>query len=168
MVTTNLLDPRVAQIARLFDHLAWADAEVAGAIAHPAAPASAIREFAHLVGAEENWLSRIEHRPPTAAIWPTLTASDATALATRMAAAFRRMIGTLNDATLDAPIKYTNSAGKTFATPIGDILLHVAMHGQYHRGKVNQMLRDGGAEPAPVDFIGFVRGVPAATQAGSK
>jgi uncharacterized damage-inducible protein DinB len=60
-------------------------------------------------------------------------------------------------------IGYTNSAGRSFVTPVGDILLHVALHGQYHRGKVNLLLRQAELEPAPVDFIGFVRGVPAAT-----
>jgi uncharacterized damage-inducible protein DinB len=158
----------VAQIARLFDHLVWADAELARGVVRPNAPADAIREYAHVAGTEEVWLSRIEHRTPTAAIWPELSAPDAASLAARAGAAFTALINRLNDATLDAPIKYTNSAGKTFATPLGDILLHVAMHAQYHRGKVNQMLRQGGADPAPVDFIAFVRGVPAATQATAK
>jgi uncharacterized damage-inducible protein DinB len=48
-------------------------------------------------------------------------------------------------------------------TPVGDILLQVALHGQYHRGKVNLLLRDAALPPAPVDFISFARGVPAAT-----
>ena len=29
----------------------------------------------------------------------------------------------------------------TFTTPLGEILLHVALHGQYHRGKINLLLR---------------------------
>jgi uncharacterized damage-inducible protein DinB len=37
------------------------------------------------------------------------------------------------------------------------------LHGQYHRGKINLLLRQAGLAPAPVDFISFVRGVPAAT-----
>jgi uncharacterized damage-inducible protein DinB len=162
------IDPRVAQIARLFDHLGWADAELARAVGRPNAPPDAVREYAHIAGSEEVWLSRIEHRPPGAAIWPALNAADAASLTARSGAAYKALINRLNDATLDAPIKYTNSAGKTFATPLGDILLHVVMHAQYHRGKVNQMLRQGGADPAPVDFISFVRGVPAATQATAR
>jgi uncharacterized damage-inducible protein DinB len=152
----------------LFDHLAWADSELGRALRRPDTPADAVREYAHIAGSTEVWLSRIEHRAPTAAIWPELSASDAASLAARVAARFKALLDQLNDSTLDAPIKYTNSAGNTFATPLGDILLHVAMHTQYHRGKVNQMLRQGGADPAPVDFIAFVRGAPAATQATAK
>ena len=40
----------------------------------------------------------------------------------------------------------------------------MALHGQYHRGKVNLLLRQGGHAPAPVDYVAFVRGVPAATE----
>lgn len=161
-MTAILVDPRVAQIGRLFDHLAWADAELAHGVLEPGAPSEAVREYAHIAGAEETWLSRIERRDPTAPVWPEFGARDAVALAKRTAAGFRGLISAVNDATLDAPIKYSNSAGATFVTPLGDILLHVAMHGQYHRGKVNLLLRQSGSEPVPVDFIRFARGVAAA------
>lgn len=167
-MSTPGLDPRVAQIARLFEHSAWADAELAGAVSRANTPADALREYAHVVGVEELWLSRVQHRPSEAAIWPAFSASDAAALATKMAVAYTTLVSSLNGASLDAPATYTNSKGQTFATPLGDILLHVALHGQYHRGKVNQMLRQGGADPAPVDFISFARGVPAATQPPAK
>jgi uncharacterized damage-inducible protein DinB len=40
----------------------------------------------------------------------------------------------------------------------------VALHGAYHRGQIAQLLRQNGAQPAATDYIGFVRGVPAATR----
>ena len=43
------------------------------------------------------------------------------------------------------------------------MLLQVALHGQYHRGKINLMLRQAGLPPTPTDYISFARGVPAAT-----
>lgn len=161
-VSPDSRDPRARQIGRLFDHLAWADLEIARAITRSDAPADAVREFAHIAGAEEIWLSRIEHRAAAVGVWPDLNASDAADLARRTAAAFKELISGLHDAALDSPVRYVNSAGKAFATPLSDILLHVALHGQYHRGKVNALLRLRGVEPAPVDFIGFVRGSPAA------
>jgi uncharacterized damage-inducible protein DinB len=164
VVNRSHLDPRVAQIARLFDHMAWADATMAVALNGATIPQAAIREFAHVAGVEEVWLSRIEHRPHSVAIWPDIGVDLAASLAARAAGSFHDLIFRCNDAMLDAPVKYTNTAGKTFATPLGDILLHVAMHGQYHRGKVNLILRQNDVDPAPVDFIAFARGVPAATQ----
>ena len=63
---------------------------------------------------------------------------------------------------MEAPVAYTTSAGKSFANTVKDILLHVAMHAQYHRGKINLLLRQAGLEPAPADYIAFIRGAPAA------
>jgi uncharacterized damage-inducible protein DinB len=56
-----------------------------------------------------------------------------------------------------------NSAGQSFETPVSDMLLQVALHGQYHRGKINLMLRQAHLPPTPTDYIAFARGVPAAT-----
>ena len=41
------------------------------------------------------------------------------------------------------------------------------LHGAYHRGQIALLLREGGAEPAPTDYIAFVRGAPAATRTPS-
>jgi len=51
-----------------------------------------------------------------------------------------------------------------FRSRVEDILLHVVLHGCYHRGQVAIALREAGAEPSATDFIAFVRGVPAATR----
>jgi uncharacterized damage-inducible protein DinB len=44
------------------------------------------------------------------------------------------------------------------------MLVHVALHGQYHRGQVALLLRASGFEPATTDYIAWTRGVPAATR----
>ena len=54
------------------------------------------------------------------------------------------------------------SAGQAFRSTLEDILLHVALHGAYHRGQLAMLVRDGHGEPAPTDYIAFVRGVAAA------
>ena len=61
-------------------------------------------------------------------------------------------------------VTYTNSTGRAFTSTVQEILTHVALHAQYHRGKVNLLLRQAGIEPAPADYIAWVRGVPAATE----
>jgi uncharacterized damage-inducible protein DinB len=155
----------VSQIRSLWDHAAWADHTLLGALRRlPSPPDEAVREFTHVLGAEEVWLSRLEHRPPRAAIWPTLALDKAALLAAANRDAYTGFIDGLTEARLGVHTAYTNSAGQPFETPVGEILMHVALHGQYHRGKVNVLLRQAGAEPAPVDFIAYVRGVAAARQ----
>jgi uncharacterized damage-inducible protein DinB len=157
------------QLRRLWNHAEWADAALLGALQRQGGgPVEALREYAHVLGAEEVWLSRLEGRPPRAAVWPEPVLAELPGLARSIRAGFAAYLATLTEGDLGRGIAYVNSAGLAFTTPVEDILLQVALHGQYHRGKVNLLLRQAGLEPVPADFIGFVRGVPAATTADAR
>ncbi|HTR76672.1 MAG TPA: DinB family protein [Gemmatimonadaceae bacterium] len=152
-------------IRRLWRHAAWADAAMLDTLRSTAdLPDAVLREYAHILGAEETWLSRLEGRVARAAVWPTITLDEAESLGRLLRRDYDAYLAGLTEGDLARDVSYTNSAGVPFQTPAGDILLHVALHGQYHRGKVNVLLRRAGAVPRPVDYIAFVRGVPAATQ----
>jgi uncharacterized damage-inducible protein DinB len=158
-------------IRRMWDHVFDADARIARAV-HSAFSASdaatdadlqgAMRELAHIVGAEETWLARIEGRSARLAVWPEIPLEALTGELERVHTGYRTLLDSLTDNDLVQPVKYTNSAGQEFTNGRDDILMHAALHSQYHRGKVNQLLRRSGALVAPVDFIAFVRGAPAA------
>ncbi len=159
-MTTDLL----TSIRRMWDHCAWADRLLYDALAGSSRVAAGWVEYSHILGAEETWLSRLEGRAPRAAEWPKLERDQIVALRDHVAHGYETYLERLDESALSTSIEYTNSAGKTFQTPCADILLRVALHGQYHRGKINLLLRESGGEPVPVDYIAFVRGVPAATQ----
>lgn len=154
-------------LARLFEHLEWADANARDAVA--AMPrgtpdaARALQIFAHVLGTEQVWLSRLRGVPSRYPVWPQLDLESATELTTRTARELRRYVAeVIERGELEREIDYANSAGQTFRGRIDDILMHVAMHGAYHRGQVALLVRQGGGEPASTDYIAFVRGVPAA------
>lgn len=149
-------------LKRLWNHCVWADRALFAAMPNPGEVAEAWREYGHVLGAEDVWLARLEHRVPAVAVWPVLSADEAAALRERLEVGYAACLERLTPQALSQSIRYTNSAGQTFDTAIGDILHHVMLHGQYHRGKINLLLRQGNREPAPVDYIGFVRGSPAA------
>ena len=148
----------------MWDHAAWADELLLSALAamHPP-PALAWREYAHVLGAESVWLDRLLRRPARYAVWPELSVAEASALAVSLRAEYSAYVAGLSTDALDERVPYVNSAGQSFETPVSDMLLQVALHGQYHRGKINLMLRQGGLPPTPTDYISFARGVPAAT-----
>jgi uncharacterized damage-inducible protein DinB len=149
------------QLRRLWAHAEWADGLLLAALEQqPNPPAEALREYAHILGAEETWLSRLEGRAARAAVWPEPEAVGELARSVR--AGYAAYLTSLAESELDRGVAYVNSAGLAFTTPAMDILLQVMLHGQYHRGKINLLLRQAGLAPAPVDFISFVRGVPAA------
>lgn len=155
-----------SQVQGVWRHLFWADREIVGAVAGQSGSSpEAVREAAHVFGAEEIWLARIEGRQPRAVVWPEVGVGDLTELMETTHTTGRLLLARLVEEDLDRPVHYTNSAGTEFTSTVGDILVHVALHGQYHRGKVNLLLRQAGLEPAPVDYIAWLRGAPAATEA---
>lgn len=144
-------------LRRAFAHLAWADERVLAALADGTAPSAAVAEYAHLLAAEAVWLARLQQREPQLAVWPALSPDELRRLATTTHAGYQTYLDGLEPALLAARVRYRNSAGQPFDTEVGDILLHVVLHGQYHRGKVNLLLRQAGMTPVPCDYIAFVR-----------
>ncbi len=149
----------------LIDHMAWADERVLASLRQPGVPQRALDLYAHVLGAEHVWLARLEQRPRTVPVWPTLTVEECAHLAAENRRAFRTFVDRLTSDGIRRIVHYRNSAGDEFDNAIEDILVHVAMHGSYHRGQISLLVRDAGTEPQPTDFIAFVRGAPAATQA---
>jgi uncharacterized damage-inducible protein DinB len=154
------------EIRRLYAHAAWADEAVLGALtrAGDATPFEVPEIFGHVVGAELVWLSRLRNEPPPVAVWPEATLDTLRDLVTRSREGFAEYLAGLSEAGLDTEVRYVNSAGRAFTSRVSDILVHAALHGAYHRGQVALLLRQAGLEPAPTDYIAFVRGAPSATR----
>lgn len=151
------------KIRHLWEHLLWADVRLFEALPPQESPAGAVhREFAHLIAAQEIWLARLQNRQPHTEVWPAPDRAALGQLMNRTHAAFSDYLCQLDDGDLQAEIRYSNSAGERFSNTVSDILLHIALHSQYHRGKINLLLRQGGYAPVGVDYVAFVRGVPAA------
>ncbi len=54
-------------------------------------------------------------------------------------------------------IRYVNSQGAPFSTPLWQVVLHVVNHSSYHRGQVVTMMRQAGLKPPTTDLIVFYR-----------
>ncbi|MEO5590271.1 MAG: DinB family protein [Gemmatimonadaceae bacterium] len=150
----------MSHVAKLIEHLAWADERVLASLrqADTVLPA-ALGLHAHILGAEHVWYCRIRGSPPKVAVWPELSLDECAQLATTNAADWRGLVAGLSDGDLESLITYRNSSGVEFTTSLEDILIHVGMHGAYHRGQVAAMLRSAGETPSPTDYIQWVRGV---------
>lgn len=149
------------EVRRLWDHGRWADERLLAAFEENAGePPEAWREFAHVIGTAETWLARIQARAPVVPIWPA--SSDVRNATGSVHAGYASYLETLTEEGLQRSFRYRNTAGQEFTNTVLDVLLHAALHGQYHRGKVNLLLRQAGRSPVPTDYIAFVRGTPAA------
>lgn len=147
----NLLD-------RMLAHMAWADRRVHDALALAVdPPPRALEIYAHVVGAEHEWLARIEGRKNALAIWPPPDLAASLRDGVEAVRGYRALLDSPRAEDLDAPIRYVNSQGHAFVTPLGDILLQVFLHGAHHRGQILQLIRQSGGAPPLVDFIVFAR-----------
>ena len=146
-------------------HLGWADRLVQESLerANPPAPA-ALELYAHVLGAEHVWHTRLTGTPARIAVWPTLDLAECRTLAAENLAALTALVAGLGPEEARRGITYKNSAGREFTSAVEDILLHVALHGAYHRGQIAMRLRQEGQVPEPTDFIAWARGAPTATR----
>lgn len=148
-------------IRALFAHMDWANRRLLEALqAAPVDEASkAATLFLHLLQAENVWLTRLRGKSSEGiALWSDkaeLAACEA--LIEANGSGFRAWLDTLPEDSLDKSLAYRSQSGEPFESSIRDILLHVALHGQYHRGQVNTLLRTDGFEPAPMDYILYAR-----------
>ncbi len=138
---------------RLIRAMAWADERALAAIRAADNP-EALRLFAHALGAEEVWLSRVEGRPATLAVWPDLTIEQAAEASARNAAGWLALVERQPDDAWGRPITYRTTAGDELQTALSDIVTHVVIHGAYHRGQVARVL---GPASVGTDFIIFTR-----------
>jgi uncharacterized damage-inducible protein DinB len=160
---TDTMTDADRQLGKLLDHLEWADRRVLDSLrAMTHTDQRALDLYAHVLGAEHTWLSRMLERAPREKIWPDLTLERAAALAAENAAGLRTLLESRSAIELQRKVAYSNSAGIAFESTVEDMLLQVILHGCYHRGQVAMVVRGAGGEPAPTDYIAFVRGAPAA------
>jgi uncharacterized damage-inducible protein DinB len=113
----------------------------------------------HIFDAEWIWRKRIQGEPslPDHEIedYKDLTAlRSAWSLEEKSLATF---LAEKDDADLSCEISYTTKAGQ-FTGRLGDILIHLAMHGMQHRAEVAQMLTGAGQSPGDIDY-GIFRGL---------
>jgi len=156
----------VPHLSKLVAHLAWADDRVLASLrSATAADPACLELFAHILAAEHVWLARLRGEAPRHRVWPTLSLEECAALVQTNQRELTAYVARVVPADLARGVTYTNSAGQQFTSTIEDILLHVFMHGSYHRAQIAWVLRHGGSVPMPTDYIAFVRGAPAATRA---
>lgn len=143
-------------------HAAWANAQTLaslGALSHP--PPEAVRLFAHVVTAERIYLQRVGGEDPFPQdFWPERSLQEVAAEARETARTLPAFVAERSEEELRRPVRYRTSRGERQETPIHEMLTHVALHGEHHRGQIARLVRLAGGEPAATDLIAYVREHP--------
>lgn len=145
-------------IQKMFEHLNWANQRILEALQNGEINGEQLRLFTHILNAEQVWITRLKEMDSSQMpIWSDGDIEICEKLSKQNEGNYKAFLTRLAETDLDNLITYTNSKGEEFKTSIRDILIHVALHGQYHRGQINSRLRADGIEPVSTDYIIFVR-----------
>ncbi|MFE6166907.1 DinB family protein [Viridibacillus arvi] len=146
-------------IQKMYEHLIWANQRILETLQSIGDENQDVfRLFSHILLAEKVWITRLQgldsSRLP---IWSDVDIEVCAELVMQNEEILTTFLINLANTNLDKLIPYKNSKGIEFKNSVRDILIHVALHGQYHRGQINSLLRAKGIEPINIDFITFVR-----------
>jgi len=136
----------------------WANREVLEALRRlPNAPSRCVEWLAHILAAEDVWLTRMKATAPTLAVWPALSLAQCDEQIERLGQGWSEYFTTKLPQGLDEMISYKNSKGESWNSKVRDVLTHVFLHSAYHRGQIASAMRAEGHTPAYTDFIHGVR-----------
>jgi len=143
----------------MYEHLIWANKSILETLQNlEDVNREVSRLFSHILFSEKVWITRIQggdsSRLP---IWLDVDLEVCKELVRHNEESVKIFLSNLAETDLDKVISYKNSSGKEFENNLREILTHVAIHGQYHRGQINLLLRANGNEPVNVDFITLMR-----------
>lgn len=156
--------PNTSLLPRMYAHMAWADTRTLQSLRDMTNPPSqAVDLFAHTLGAEHEWMCRMQGRKSSQAIWPKLNLDRCATLARENHAAYLKLADEAANGDGERPITYRNSSGVEYTNTLEDILVHVAEHGAYHRGQVALLVRASGGNAISTDYILFTRELKNAT-----
>ncbi|MBY0147826.1 DinB family protein [Neobacillus niacini] len=145
-------------IQSLFQHVHWANQRILETLQNSEEHKQANTLFSHILHAENVWFTRLigkdsSHLP----IWAEVSLESCVEMVNKNHQNYSEFLSKLSHSNLDRELSYKNSEGTKFQNTIREILTHVALHGQYHRGQINLLLRIADIEPINVDFITFKR-----------
>lgn len=151
----------LSDLKDLYRHMEWADAEVWRAVfaSETASADQKVRElFSHLHLVQHAFLRAWLGKPPE---FPTLDNAQAVINWGReyyahMLAHFQKLSDEALRETMQLPwaeILMRELGREPARITVGEAILQVPLHSQYHRGQINARLRSIGGEPPRVDYI---------------
>lgn len=114
--------------------------------------------LAHIVAAQNNWLSRWRTGRNARAITEVQAITGLGKLRQEFDeshAALREFVAGLTDAQLAQSLAFTDSSDTAHESLLWELMLHVANHGTYHRAEVAMALSILGNSPGDLDYRCF-------------
>jgi uncharacterized damage-inducible protein DinB len=147
--------PEQDRLQDLIEHDYWASLQLFKlAEAQDQLPEKVGQLISHILAAQHIWIFRIEGETPGMNPWDQIERSQWT----RLLEIHFQGLKKLSQREPDTTVSYSNTKGKTFENTTGDILHHLTLHSQYHRGQMAQLLKAEGLDIPGTDYIFYKRG----------
>lgn len=141
----------------LFEYDKWANLKIAEAFEHANNLPPKCKVLYHHIGAVlDRWYRRVTNGEEL--FTNLFEETDPGSNTKLMITAEERWIEYLKSGVdINSIVNYKNTKGDEFTNSLQDILVHIMTHNHYHRGQINQLLREAGLEPAVIDYILYKR-----------
>ncbi len=148
--------PTLEMIHHLVEYENWANRQALESIREvEEGAARAVLTMAHLAAAQRNWFARVAGEELPMDFFPEVPLEIAEPLLRESERLWQEFLAKLDDEALVRPVVYTNSKGEEKSRPLSQVLLHLVLHGQHHRGQIASFVRQAGGHPAQTDFIHY-------------
>lgn len=139
------------KLVELFAHEKWANKELLEAAGGK--PSERFIELMnHIVFAQYIWISRLKSEGKTAYSWENIGLSKITNC---IQSNYEVLLELIKLQDLSATIKFKNTEGEEFSRSAIDILMHLSLHSQYHRGQIASDMSSRGIEVPGTDYIAY-------------
>ena len=143
--------------AKLFAYDRWANSEVVRALsALSDPPERTVKLIAHIVGTQYVWWSRMTGEVSAVPVWPDWNVRQTQEAASEIGEKWRE-IALRGDEFQAGEFTYANTRGETWTSRNDDVMMHVVMHGAYHRGQIAAQIRACGHQPPYTDYVQATR-----------
>ena len=139
----------------LFQYNDWANEQIYNALnAAGKYPDRCILLLSHIIASQDVWYERIAgNHDWNIQIWDVYNLQECSLLSKQSTQQWLKLIRNTKEKDFNRLVKYKNSKGKKFETPVRDIMAHLVNHSTYHRGQINQLLTQNGVKIPSMDFI---------------
>ena len=144
-------------LAALFDYEHDANRRALGALrGTPEAPPRARALLAHVLAAQRVWVERMQTGKSGTPVWPDLALNDCE----RWLDENRVLLGAFlasPEATRGRAFRYHSTGGVGYESTVGEVLMHLLLHGATHRGQIAAAVRAAGGTPPMTDYVAHTR-----------
>lgn len=148
-----------AYFINLFNYDRFATQIILKTITDAGNPERPVQIMAHMLAAQQTWLTRCKGVPLKAyTLWPEPNIAAFENHIANNSKEWVTFIEFVEQPDFEKNIKYANTKGDVFENKLTDMMMQVINHGTHHRAQIGQLLKFAGTDPLPnTDYISYVR-----------